>query len=256
VNMLRLKNVTKSFGGQTAVNDVSLMLKGDGITGLVGPNGSGKTTLFHLITGFYTLDRGEIRYADRVISGRQPHTISRMGLVRTFQQTRALSFMSTLDNLLSAAPDQAGERPAHVFLHPVRVKREERKNREKAGKILEILNLGSVADNLAGNLSFGQQKLVELGRVLMARPKMILLDEPTAGINPTLIRQLTEVIRKLNSDGIKIFLIEHNMPFVAEICEEIFVMDSGKLIFHGTPIEARENDRVIDAYLGRENHAA
>jgi len=253
--MLRLKGVTKSFGGQTAVNDVSLELKRNGRTGLVGPNGSGKTTLFHLITGFYTLDRGEIHYADRLISGLQPHTISRMGLVRTFQQTRALPFMSTLDNLLSAAPDQTGERLIRVFLSPARVKREERKNREKAKEVLEILNLSSMADKLAGNLSFGQQKLVELGRVLMTKPKMILLDEPTAGVNPTLIRQLIEVIKDLSSEGIKIFLIEHNMPFVAEICEEVFVMDSGKLIFHGTPIEARENDRVIEAYLGRESHA-
>lgn len=254
--MLRLKGVTKSFSGQTAVNDVSLELKKSGITGLVGPNGSGKTTLFHLITGFYNLDRGAVYYSDRLISGLQPYTISQMGIVRTFQQTRALPFMSTLDNLLSAAPAQTGERLTRVFFSPAKVRREERKNTEKAKEILKILNLGSMGDRLAGRLSFGQQKLVELGRVLMTEPKVILLDEPTAGVNPTLIRQLVEVIKKLSAEGIKIFLIEHNMPFVAEICEEVFVMDSGKLIFHGTPIEARRNDRVVDAYLGREDHVA
>lgn len=256
MNMLRLERVKKSFGGLTAVNEVSFELHDTGITGLVGPNGSGKTTLFHLITGFYKLDQGHIYYRDKQISGLPPHTISRMGLVRTFQQTRALPFMSTLDNLLSSAPNQMGEHLIPVFLKPGRVRQEEKENRKRAREILDILKLTSLTDQLAGKLSFGQQKLVEWGRVLMARPKMILLDEPTAGINPTLIRQLVEVITRLSDDGIKIFLIEHNMPFVAEICKKIFVMDSGTLIFSGTPTEAREDDRVIEAYLGRESHAA
>ena len=254
--MLRIENVTKSFGGLTAVKDVTFELNDTGITGLIGPNGSGKTTLFHLITGFYKLDRGRVFFKDKLISGLSPHTISQMGLVRTFQQTRALPFMSTLDNLLSAAPNQTGEHLTSIFLKPRRVKQEERENRERAKEILDILKLALLTDQLAGKLSFGQQKLVEWGRVLMARPKMILLDEPTAGINPTLIRQLVEVITRLSDEGIKIFLIEHNMPFVAEICKKIFVMDSGSLIFSGTPVKARENDRVIEAYLGRENHAA
>lgn len=256
MNMLRLENVTKSFGGLIAVNEVSFELKDPGITGLVGPNGSGKTTLFHLITGFYKLDQGQIYYSDRLISGLPPHTISQMGLVRTFQQTRALPFMSTLENLLSSAPNQTGEHLTSVFLKPGRVRQEEKENRERAIEILDILKLAPLTDQLAGKLSFGQQKLVEWGRVLMARPKMILLDEPTAGINPTLIRQLVEVITRLSDEGIKIFLIEHNMPFVAEICKKIFVMDSGSLIFYGTPVEARENDRVIEAYLGRESNAS
>jgi len=256
MNMLRLENVTKSFGGLIAVNDVGFELKDTGITGLVGPNGSGKTTLFHLITGFYKLDKGRVYYSDKLISGLSPHTISQMGLVRTFQQTRALPFMSTLDNLLSSAPNQMGEHLSSVFLKPGRVRQEEKENSERAKEVLDILKLAPLADQLAGKLSFGQQKLVEWGRVLMARPKMILLDEPTAGINPTLIRQLVEVITRLSHEGIKIFLIEHNMPFVAEICENIFVMDSGSLIFSGTPIEARENDRVIEAYLGRADRVA
>jgi len=254
--MLRIENVTKNFGGLTAVNDVTFELNEMGITGLIGPNGSGKTTLFHLITGFYKLDQGRIYYRNKLISGLSPHTISQMGLVRTFQQTRALPFMSTLDNLLSSVPNQTGENLTSVFLKPSRVRQEEKENKKRAKEILDILKLTPLTDQLGSKLSFGQQKLVEWGRVLMARPKMILLDEPTAGINPTLIRQLVEVITRLSDEGIKIFLIEHNMPFVAEICEKIFVMDSGSLIFSGTPTEARENDRVIDAYLGRESHAA
>jgi len=254
--MLTIENITKSFGGLMAVNDVTLQLDPTGIAGLVGPNGSGKSTLFHLITGFYKLDGGAVYFKDRRISGLSPHIISRMGLVRTFQHTRVLPFLTAQENLMAASPAQAGERLTAVFLRPGRVKLEENKNRERAVEILEILNLKSLGHHLAGRLSFGQQKLLELGRVLMAEPGMILLDEPTAGINPTLIRQLVEIIKGLSRRGIRIFLIEHNMPLVAELCTKIFVMDSGSLIFSGTPAAARENSRVIEAYLGREGHAA
>ena len=254
--MLKINNLTKSFGGLTAVHDVSFQLDDTGITGLVGPNGSGKTTLFHLITGFYRPDGGQIRFKNIRISGLAPHVISRMGLVRTFQQTRVLPFLSALENLMAASPGQSGERLASVFLKPHRVRQEEVRNKDKALRILELLKLSPLSQHLAGRLSYGQQKLLELGRVLMAEPEMILLDEPTAGINPTLIRQLVEVIRELARQGIRIFLIEHNMPLVAEVCEKVFVMDSGSLIFSGTPSESRKNPRVIEAYLGSEDHAA
>ncbi len=157
---------------------------------------------------------------------------------------------------MAASPGQTGEHIASVFFQPRRVNLQERRNRERALQILELLKLNHLDQRLAGRLSFGQQKLLELGRVLMAEPKMILLDEPTAGINPTLIRQLVEVIRELVRRGIQVFMIEHNMPLVAEICEKVFVMDSGSLIFSGTPSEARQNSRVIEAYLGSEDHAA
>jgi ABC-type branched-subunit amino acid transport system ATPase component len=254
--MLEIDHVTKSFGGLMAVDDISFQLNDTGITGLVGPNGSGKTTLFHLITGFYELDKGQIHFNGRRISGLAPHVISRMGLVRTFQQTRVLPFLSVLENLMAASPGQNGERLFSVFFQPGRVKLDERMNRDKAIQILELLKLRSLEHHLAGRLSFGQQKLLELGRVLMAKPKMILLDEPTAGINPTLIRQLVNAIRELTTKEIQIFLIEHNMPLVSEICQKVFVMDSGSLIFSGTPSEARQNPRVIEAYLGKEDHVA
>ncbi|MFO7737822.1 MAG: ABC transporter ATP-binding protein [Desulfatiglandaceae bacterium] len=252
--MLHLKGVTKSFGGIMAVNDVGFELNAPGITGLVGPNGSGKTTLFHLITGFYSLDKGDIYFQGQRINGIAPHRISQMGLVRTFQQTRILPFMSVMESLLSASPNQAGERLTAVFLKPRTVRRAERANTEKAKEVLDLIRLTDLADQLASKLSFGQQKLLELGRVLMSKPKMILLDEPTAGINPTLIRRLVELLKTLNREEIQIFLIEHNMPLVAEVCRRLLVMDSGSLIFSGTPAEAIKNPRVIEAYLGKAHH--
>jgi len=254
--MLKIDKVTKSFGGLTAVHDVTLRLGHTTIAGLVGPNGSGKTTLFHLITGFYKLDGGEIHFNGQCISGLAPHVISRIGLVRTFQQSRVLPFLSVLENLIAAPPGQTGEHLASVFFKARRVKLEESRNRERARQVLELLKLNHLEQHLAGRLSFGQQKLLELGRVLMTEPKMILLDEPTAGINPTLIRQLVDVIRGLARRGIQVFVIEHNMPLVAEICEKVFVMDAGSLIFSGTPSETRQNPRVIEAYLGGAGHVA
>ena len=254
--MLELEGVTKSFGGLIAVYDVTLNLGGTPITGLVGPNGSGKTTLFHMVTGFYTLDRGRVLFRGEEISGRSAHEISRMGLVRTFQQTRVLPFLSTRENLLSAVPGQQGERLASLFLRPGSVKQEERRNGARADEVLHMIKLEHLADELAGRLSYGQQKLLELGRVLMAEPKMILLDEPTAGINPTLVRQLVKLLRELTGKGVQVFLIEHNMPLVAEICDHVFVLDSGKLIFSGYPSDAVKDAGVIEAYLGRTDHAA
>jgi len=254
--MLKIENVAKAFGGLVAVNNLSLSLDKTGITGLVGPNGSGKTTLFHLITGFYKTDRGDIFLNDKPINDLPPYVINRMGLVRTFQQTRILPFLSTEENLLAAVPGQSGESLFSVFFSPGKVKKEEQRNRERAREVLETIRLKPLADHLGGRLSYGQQKLLELGRVLMARPRIILLDEPTAGINPSLIRLLEQVIIDLSKTGIQVFLIEHNMPLVRKICEKVFVMDSGNLIFGGTPADAVEDRRVIEAYLGSEDHAA
>jgi ABC-type branched-subunit amino acid transport system ATPase component len=254
--MLRIQNATKAFGALMAVQDVSLEIGDTGITGLIGPNGSGKSTLFHLITGFYRLDRGAIYFGRHSIGRLPPHKISRLGLIRSFQHTRPLQFMTVLDNLIAAAPGQAGERIWPLFLKPARVRREESDLRQRARDILKSVDLLPLADELAGSLSYGQQKLMDLARILMAGPRLILLDEPTAGINPTLIRRLVEVLHRLCVQGIQIFLIEHNMPLVAELCQQLFVMDSGELIFSGTPRQAREEPRVIEAYLGRENHAA
>jgi ABC-type branched-subunit amino acid transport system ATPase component len=250
--MLRLENVSKSFGALQAVNNVSFSLENTGISGLIGPNGSGKTTLFHLITGFYRLDSGKIHFQEQKISGLVPHVISQKGIVRTFQQTRVLPFLSTLDNLIAAAPNQLGENLLPLFFKSSKVAIQEEENTQKALSILETLGLTSLSHDPAGDLSYGQQKLVEIGRVLMADPKLIILDEPTAGINPSLIRDLVKILKNLRDQSIKIFLIEHNMPLVSELCDKIFVMDSGELIFSGTPDHVQNNERVIEAYLGRK----
>ncbi len=254
--MLVLETVSKNFGALRAVDDISFCMKPEGISGLIGPNGSGKTTLFHLITGFYTLDRGTIFFGSEKISGLPPHIISQKGIVRTFQQTRVLPFLSTLDNLMAAAPFQAGEAILPLFFSPAAIQNQEAENRDKALSILKTLHLNALVHTPAGDLSYGQQKLLEIGRVLMTDPRLIILDEPTAGINPRLIRDLVTVLFRLKDQGIGIFLIEHNMPLVTELCDTIHVMDSGRLICTGTPAEVQSNPRVIDAYLGRQSHAA
>jgi len=249
--MLKLENVSKSFGALKAVDQVSFELSMEGISGLIGPNGSGKTTLFHMITGFYKLDLGQIFFSREKISHLAPHRISQKGIKRTFQQTRVLPFLSVMDNLVAAAPNQAGEKILPLFFRPGLVKAQEQENRVKALEVLETIELIKLKDLPAGDLSYGQQKLLEIGRVLMADPGLIILDEPTAGINPSLIRQLISILKTLRDRSIKIFLIEHNMPLVSELCDELFVMDSGALIFSGTPAQVQKNSRVIEAYLGR-----
>jgi len=254
--MLEIRNVTKNFGGVAAVSDLSLSLGETRTAGLIGPNGSGKTTLFHLVTGFYTADGGEIFFQGRRISGLPPHQISRAGLIRTFQHSRVLPFLSVRDNLIAAACCQSGEKLLSLFFHRKKVQEEEACFGERAENILRQIHMAAMADSLAGSLSYGQQKLLELGRVLMAEPALIILDEPTAGVNPTLIHRLTDILRSLAEKGTRIFLIEHNMPLVASLCETVFVMDAGRLIFSGTPRDAQHNELVIDAYLGRNADAA
>lgn len=254
--MLEIRNLSKRFGRLAALRDVSLALPDVPVAGLIGPNGSGKSTLFHCITGFYRPDAGDIRFNGVSLQHMPPHQINRAGLARTFQDSRVLQGMSVLDNLRAVAPDQEGERIHKVFFAPGRIRRREREATKEAEQILELLGIAHMSAALAGTMSFGQQKLLEIGRVLMTRPGLVLLDEPTAGVNPTLILTIKEVVRRLADRGTRFFLVEHNMPLVAELCTHVFVMDAGRLIFAGPPDAARRDPSVIEAYLGKDHRAA
>ena len=248
--MLRLENVHKSFGGIVALHGVSFDVEPLSITGLIGPNGSGKSTSFNVISGFYGKDRGEIYFQGKKIEDIEPYRIAMMGIGRTFQISEAPEKMTVLENLLLAPKKQIGEGVFDVFLHPKKIKKEDRKHLKNAFEILELIQLHDLRNEYAGNLSGGQKKLLSLGRILMSDPMLILLDEPTAGVNPTIIKDLIVAIKSLRDEkGKTILLVEHNMKVISEICDRVIVLDFGKKIAEGTPEEIQKNEKVLEAYL-------
>ena len=248
--MLEVKDLEKSFGGIKAVDGCSLKVRQGSITGLIGPNGAGKTTLFNLITGFYEPDGGVIWFRGEKITGLPPHKIAGKALTRTFQIPRELREMTVLENLMVVPENQIGERIWNSFFRPGVVSYQERELRDKALEVLEFVELIDLANEYAKNLSSGQKKLLELARTLMAEPKMILLDEPGAGVNPTLMRKLTRNIENLRQRGKTFFLIEHDMDLIMNLCDTVIVMNKGRQLAEGTPDEIRKNESVLEAYLG------
>jgi ABC-type branched-subunit amino acid transport system ATPase component len=245
------EGVVKRFGGIHAVDGASMSVAESSITALIGPNGAGKTTFFNVITGFYRSDGGSAEFSGRRVLGRPPYAIARMGMVRTFQITKALARMPVIDNMMLAAPDQPGERLANVVFRPAASRRREREVREEAMELLETFNLTKLADEYAGTLSGGQRKLLELARALMTRPRFLLLDEPMAGINPTLGRRLLDHMQRLRREkGVTFLFIEHDMEVVMNHSDRVVVMAEGRVIADGEPHEVRADERVIDAYLG------
>jgi neutral amino acid transport system ATP-binding protein len=250
--ILVASSVCKAFGGVVAVNNASLSIEAGKITSLIGPNGAGKTTMFNLVSGFMRPDKGEIRFEGRRIDRLRGDVIARAGLVRTFQTPRMLTRMSVLSNMLLAAQDHPGERFFGRFLSPGEVRRFEDEARQRAFELLDLIRLRPLADEYAGNLSGGQRKLLDFGRALMVRPRLLLLDEPMAGVAPPLAAQLLDHILELNTKRkTTVLIVEHDMDMVMSVSDTVIVMDEGQVIAVGMPEEVQRHERVIEAYLGR-----
>ncbi|MRX51468.1 ATP-binding cassette domain-containing protein [Paracoccus sp. S-4012] len=250
--VLSLSGVSRSFSGLRAVDNVSFEVEAGRITGLIGPNGAGKTTLFNTVCGELVPDTGDIRLDGQPVAGLPPHSIFAAGLARTFQIARPFARLSVRDNVILAAKNQPGERFWNNWVRRGAVAATERRLRDEADAIIEFCNLARVADQPAGAISGGQQKLVELARALMSRPRIVLLDEPGAGVNPALLEIITDRIAELNRRGMTFLIIEHNMDFITALADRLVVMAAGRKIAEGPPAEIMARDDVIDAYLGGE----
>jgi neutral amino acid transport system ATP-binding protein len=249
--LLAASGLIKSFGGLVAVDEVSIDVAKGSITGLIGPNGAGKTTLFNLLANFIHADRGRVLFDGEPIHQLQSHQIAQQGMIRTFQVARVLSRLSVLENMLLATQHQTGENFWLTWFKQKQIAAEEREQRDRAMTILESIGLVHMAHEYAGALSGGQRKLLEMGRALMSQPKLILLDEPAAGVNPTLINQICDRILAWNRGGLTFLIIEHNMDVIMSLCDRVWVLAEGRNLAVGTPTEIQTNAQVLEAYLGQ-----
>ena len=247
--VLSVIKLNKKFDGTVALDDFSLEIPRDSITGIIGPNGAGKTTLFNVVTGFLPLDSGKIIYNGKNLSRMPSYKIARTGIVRTFQQLRLITRITVQDNILLSFQNQAGEHLKNTFLFPGQVKKQERRNREKARELLAFMGIEKKADDLVEDLSYGQQKMISLACCLASGAELLLLDEPVAGINPSMIEKILMVIKKLQETGKTFVLIEHNIEAVMQMCDTVVFMDEGKKIAEGDPESVRHDPAVIEAYL-------
>ncbi len=250
-NILEVSNVSKSFDSLQVIDDCSIEIQRGSITGLIGPNGAGKTTMFNLIAGMFEPDKGQIMYDNQDITPLRPEQLFPLGLLRTFQIAQEFSNLTALENLMMVPPDQPGERLGNVWLRPGRVQEIEREVQQKAEDVIDFLKLGHIKNELAGNLSGGQKKLLELGRTMMVDARLVLLDEVAAGVNRTLLQDLLDNIVRLNRElGYTFFVIEHDMDMIAQLCSPIIVMAEGRKMMEGSIDEIRANPEVVEAYFG------
>ena len=253
-NILVIDNVSKYFGGLAAVSNCSLKIKKGSITGIIGPNGSGKTTLFNLIAGNLKANDGIVLFDDENITNIPSYELFSKGLLRTFQIAHEFSNLTVLENLMMVPGNQSGEKLLNALFNKEMVKKEEEKLKRKADEVVDFLNLKHLSNELAGNLSGGQKKLLELGRTMMVDAKLVLLDEVGAGVNRTLLKDLGTAILKLNKEkGYTFCMIEHDMDFISRMCDPVIVMSEGSVLFEGTSDQVKKNDKVIESYLGRGN---
>ena len=251
-NILQVDNLSKYFGGLVAVSNCSLKIKKGSITGIIGPNGSGKTTLFNLIAGNLKPNEGKVYLFEEDITGVPSYELFSKGLLRTFQIPHEFTHLTVLENLMMVPGSQSGEKLMNAWFKSKIVQSQEQVIKQKAMKVIKFLNLTHLAREPAGNLSGGQKKLLELGRTMMVDAKVVLLDEVAAGVNRTLLKEISKAILRLNKEqGYTFCLIEHDMDFISRLCNPVIVMSEGSVLFQGTPDEVKNNEQVIESYLGR-----
>ena len=250
--MLCIKNLSKSFGGLKAINNVSLEIEKSSITALIGPNGAGKTTLFNIINGSIKPDSGIVELNEIDITGYEPHQLFNLGILRTFQIAHEFSSLTVKDNLMMVPPNQTGESILQTWFSPNKIKLEEQSIARKAYEVMDFLQLKHLANEYAGNLSGGQKKLLELGRTMMVDPKIVLLDEVGAGVNRTLLNAIGDAILRLNKEFDYTFcMIEHDIEFISKLCDPVIVMAEGSILMTDEISKVKENDKVIEVYLGK-----